>query len=133
MPAQVPPLPDCGAYDYDHPEWSPYSYLPSLAAGITFTVLFGLSTFTHAYQTWRTRQWWQIAFVLGAFGEFLGWLARAIASHCPYSSTFFEMQISLLIFSKQDFHPKHFVQHTDMTLPQVPHSRQLAYTLSSFS
>ena len=103
MSVQPSFISDCSAYDPSYAQYTAYDYQPSLAAGVIFTTLFGLSALLHAYQTWRTRRFWQIAFVAGGIGECLGWLARAIAWRCPYSATYFEMQISLLIFCKHPY------------------------------
>ena len=95
---RLPNPPGCLAYD---PRvQNPYGYLPSLAAGVIFLVLFGASTALHVWQTFRYRTPWLAAFVLGAFGEFLGWVARTVAHRCSYSVLFFKMQLVLLIIGK---------------------------------
>ncbi len=47
----------------------PYSYVPSLAAGIVFCVLFGISLILHTFTSIRYRMWWQIVFAVGALGK----------------------------------------------------------------
>lgn len=47
----------------------PYGYKPSLAAGITFCVLFGLTMLHHTFASVRYRTWWQIVFVIGALSK----------------------------------------------------------------
>jgi hypothetical protein len=44
----------------------PYGYRPTLAIGIAFCVLFGMSTIFHTLYSIRTRTWWQIVFAVGA-------------------------------------------------------------------
>lgn len=46
-----------------------YGYDPSLAAGVTFTILFFLSMTWHIYESIRCRNWWYLLFAVGAFGE----------------------------------------------------------------
>lgn len=76
-----------------------YNYVPSLAAGVLFCVLFGLSMVVHIVQfTWK-RTWWCSVFAIGCLVELLGWAARAWSSQCPYMSTAFLMQISTLIIA----------------------------------
>ncbi len=43
-----------------------YGYDPSLAAGILFCVLFGLSMLLHTFTSFRYRTWWQLVFAVGA-------------------------------------------------------------------
>lgn len=88
--------------------WTPgyetaYGYVPSLAAGIVFCVLFGLSMLVHLYQTIQTRAWWTIVFSIGALTELLGWAARTWASECPYNYNAFLMQICTLIIAPTFF------------------------------
>jgi hypothetical protein len=49
---------------------TPYGYVPSEAAGITFAVIFGTSWILHTAQaSWR-RQWWMYVFAVGSMGNF---------------------------------------------------------------
>ena len=47
-----------GCYAYDPAIETQYDYIPSLAAGITFLSLFGLSLMAHIVQATWTRTWW---------------------------------------------------------------------------
>lgn len=47
----------------------PYGYQPSLAAGIVFCVLFGLSMLVHTVQALWKRNWWCFTFVVGCISE----------------------------------------------------------------
>ena len=49
----------------------PYNYVPSLAAGVVFCVLFGLSGVVHTVQFIWKRNWWCSLFTIGCVGEFL--------------------------------------------------------------
>ncbi|KAL1985497.1 hypothetical protein VTN96DRAFT_7827 [Rasamsonia emersonii] len=81
----------------------PYNYIPSLAAGIVFCVLFGLSGAVHVVQFVWTKKWWCSLFTIGCIVEVLGWAARAWSSQCPYRLTAFLMQISTLIIAPTFF------------------------------
>lgn len=47
-----------------------YNYVPSLGAGIAFSVLFGLSMAIHTVQFIWKKTWWCSLFSIGAMGEF---------------------------------------------------------------
>ncbi|KAL8684027.1 MAG: hypothetical protein Q9186_000057 [Xanthomendoza sp. 1 TL-2023] len=98
--AQYEP-PACSSWDPTNPPT--YGYIPSLAAGVVFTLLFGIAFTAHLAQTIISRRWWLFLFTTGAAGELLGWIARTWASQCAYSSTAFQIQISTLIFSPAFF------------------------------
>ncbi|CRG85911.1 putative protein C17G6,02c [Talaromyces islandicus] len=80
-----------------------YNYVPSLGAGIAFSVLFGLSMALHTVQFIWKRTWWCSLFSIGAMVELLGWAARAWSAQCPYQMTAFLMQISTLIIAPTFF------------------------------
>lgn len=82
---------------YDPREDTPYGYLPSVAPGVVFSLLFGFTMTWHAYQAFRTRTGWLSVFAVGALGELIGWIARAVATGCSYSVPVFEVQLSSLI------------------------------------
>lgn len=88
--------PNCAVYTSQFS--TDFGCIPSLGAGIAFTVLFGLSAFAHAVQARRTRAAWQVLFVLGAGFECCGWIARLVAHFCVYDDMAFKMQIAMLIF-----------------------------------
>jgi len=46
-----------------------YGYRPSLAAGIVFCSIFGLSFVLHVAQMIWKRRWWTICFAIGAFSK----------------------------------------------------------------
>ncbi|KAG0645724.1 Sphingoid long-chain base transporter RSB1 [Hyphodiscus hymeniophilus] len=77
----------------------PYGYDPSLGAGISFCILFGMSTFSHIITSVLTRTWWQIVFAVGALTEVIGWAGRTWSSPCPYQTTPFLIQIVTLIIA----------------------------------
>jgi len=79
----------------------PYGYVPTLAAGIVFCVLYFLSIFAHTFVAIRHRVWWQLLFSIGGLCELLGWAGRTWSSDCPYQLTPFLMQTTLLILGKQ--------------------------------
>ncbi|EED19947.1 RTA1 domain protein, putative [Talaromyces stipitatus ATCC 10500] len=94
---------NCHAWDPALYNDTNYGYVPSLAAGIVFTVLFGLSMIAHTVQFIWTRWWWCSVFSVGAMVEVLGWAGRAWSSQCPYMLTPFLMQISTLIIAPAFF------------------------------
>ena len=92
---------DTGCVPYNPAAKAPtYGYVPGLAAGIVYSVVFGLITLGHVAQTVKYRKWWYITFALGAVAELIGWAGRAAAHHCPYDKTLFSLQISILIIGK---------------------------------
>ena len=74
-----------------------YGYDPTLAPGIVFSVVFGLTMLAHFAQTIQHRKWWYLSFGIGALSELVGWAARAAAHNCPYNKSLFSLQISILI------------------------------------
>ncbi|KAF4254965.1 hypothetical protein KXW98_004865 [Aspergillus fumigatus] len=80
-----------------------YGYRPSLAAGVVFCTLFGLSMILHTVQFAWKRTWWCCVFSIGCLTEVLGWAARTWSAQCPYNMTAFLMQISTLIIAPTFF------------------------------
>jgi len=80
-----------------------YGYVPSLAPGVVFCVLFGISCIGHIIQTSQKHAWWFYVFAIGAGVEVMGWAARAWSSQCPYNNDAFLMQISTLIIAPTFF------------------------------
>ncbi|KAJ5174544.1 uncharacterized protein N7482_000421 [Penicillium canariense] len=78
-----------------------YGYVPTLAAGIAYCTLFGLSMIFHTAQLWWKRTWWCSVFSIGCLVELIGWAGRTWSSKCPYNSTAFLMQISTLIIGEK--------------------------------
>ncbi len=46
-----------------------YGYTPSLAVGIVFCVLFGVSMLRHTFASVRYHIWWQLVFAVGALSK----------------------------------------------------------------
>ncbi|KAI9716411.1 MAG: hypothetical protein M1828_000353 [Chrysothrix sp. TS-e1954] len=84
---------------YDPSVETSYNYVPSLAPGVVFTVIFALSMVAHIAQTVLSRKWWYSSFAIGALAELMGWAARLAAHYCPYSGDLFSLQISILIIA----------------------------------
>ncbi|KAI3548722.1 hypothetical protein CSPX01_02745 [Colletotrichum filicis] len=76
---------------------SKYPYDPSLAAAVTFAVLFGISGLIHSIQLKRAKTWYWIAFFIGVNFESIGYGSRAMnASETPnYSQVPFIIQTLL--------------------------------------
>ncbi|KAK7911866.1 RTA1-domain-containing protein [Apiospora marii] len=82
------------------PGWSySYGYRPSLAAGVTFSVLFALALGAHTFQAVRSRRWASILLALGSLTELIGWAGRTWSSACPYNANAYLMQIVTLIIA----------------------------------
>ncbi|KAH0381029.1 RTA1-domain-containing protein, partial [Aureobasidium melanogenum] len=91
-PPYIPPCAPYGTYP------SSYGYQPSFAAGIFFSICFGLYTCANVIQTFRTRCWWMgIFFSCGTILEVIGWIGRTVAHSCSYSGEINTMQIATLI------------------------------------
>ncbi|RDH28686.1 RTA1 like protein-domain-containing protein [Aspergillus welwitschiae] len=82
---------------------TPYDYVPSLAAGIVFCALFGISMMAHAFQSFRSRMWWCYLFSIGCLAEVIGWAARTWSALCPYNMEPFKIQIATLIIAPTFF------------------------------
>lgn len=80
-----------------------YGYDPSLAVGITFTILFGLIALTQLRHAIRYRAIWMTFFVVGSGLECLGWIGRTVAHKCAYSKEVSTMQTATLIMGKLGF------------------------------
>ncbi|KAL4885092.1 RTA1 like protein-domain-containing protein [Aspergillus karnatakaensis] len=78
---------------------TPYGYRPSLAAGIVFLVLFGLTMIGQTVQMIWKRTWWCAVFAIGSLTEVIGWAGRTWSAECPYNSQAFLMQITTLIIA----------------------------------
>ena len=104
----------CVAYDASAKDPT-YGYVPHLEVGIIYTVVFAIIFVVTSWQTIRSRKWWYLALVLGVLGkssswavqnpitnirllaELIGWASRIGAHYCPYNSSVFSLQISILI------------------------------------
>lgn len=58
-----------GCHDYIEGLGTPYGYAPSLAAGIVFLVLFGLTMVGHTIQMVWKRTWWCSVFAVGSLSK----------------------------------------------------------------
>ncbi|PLB36152.1 RTA1 domain-containing protein [Aspergillus candidus] len=92
-----------GCYALIEGHGTAYGYQPSLAAGIVFLALFGLSLLAHTVQMTWTRTWWCAVFSVGCLTEILGWVGRTWSAQCPYNMNAFLMQISTLIIAPTFF------------------------------
>ncbi|KAL3434459.1 RTA1 like protein-domain-containing protein [Aspergillus tetrazonus] len=88
-----------GCHAYIDGIGTPYGYVPSLAAGIVFLVLFGLTMVGQAVQFAWKRTWWCAVFAVGSLTEVIGWAGRTWSAECPYNTNAFLMQITTLIIA----------------------------------
>lgn len=73
---------------------SPYDYVPGLAPGLAFTVVFGILTIAHIVVALKFRYWVAlIALVPGGLLEVLGWAGRLWSHYTVLNSNPFIMQI----------------------------------------
>ncbi|KAK8057593.1 hypothetical protein PG996_011530 [Apiospora saccharicola] len=79
----------------------PYSagYRPSLAAGVTFIILFFSAYAYHVAISITKKRWASIALAYGAFAELIGWAGRTWAAQCPYNQHAYLMQVVTLIIA----------------------------------
>lgn len=68
---------------------TPYDYTPSLAAGITFCTLFGLSVLLHTFQALYGRKWWCLVFAIGCISKY--------SSEPPFSQQFHDEKETLYL------------------------------------
>jgi hypothetical protein len=59
-----------GCVPYNPAQRTAYGYVPSLAAGIVYCVLFGLSMILHTFQAIKTRALWNLVFAVGCLSMF---------------------------------------------------------------
>lgn len=100
-----------------------YGYRPSVAAGVVFCILFGLSMVVHTVQFIWKRTWWCSVFAIGCLcmyilylhsiygsiyvltsdniAELIGWAGRLWSAECPYNGNAFLMQITTLIIGRK--------------------------------
>ncbi|KAL4924338.1 RTA1 domain-containing protein [Aspergillus undulatus] len=88
-----------GCYGYVDGLGTPYGYPPSLAAGIVFLVLFGLTMIGHTAQMVWKKTWWTSVFAIGSLTEIIGWAGRTWSAECTYNTNAFLMQITTLIIA----------------------------------
>ena len=80
-----------GCHAYDPAVESTFNYVPSLAPGLVFTIVFALSLVAHTGQFIYTRKWWYSTFALVraifarnvTLGPVTSWLIL-ILSGCPW-------------------------------------------------
>ncbi|KYK60204.1 RTA1 like protein family [Drechmeria coniospora] len=78
-------------------EWSIYGYRPSLAANVTFLVLFALVGLVHIYLGCRWRSWgFMVGMILGCLSEIIGYAGRIMLWSNPFSFVGFMIQIICL-------------------------------------
>jgi len=97
------PIGSTGCVPYDPRQRTAYGYVPSLAAGIVYCVIFGLSMIAHTFQAIKTRALWNLVFAVGCLTEVIGWAARSWSSECAYNANAFLMQICTLIIAPTFF------------------------------
>ncbi|KAK8076538.1 hypothetical protein PG994_003810 [Apiospora phragmitis] len=70
-----------------------YGYRPSLAAGVSFIVLFAFAVVYHLVLSHNKKRWASVALAYGAATEMIGWIGRTWGSQCPYNQHAYLMQM----------------------------------------
>ncbi|EME44105.1 hypothetical protein DOTSEDRAFT_151785, partial [Dothistroma septosporum NZE10] len=82
------------------PSKSVYGYRPNLAATVFFLVLFTTSGLMYTWQGVLTKtKFFTTAMVLGCLSELLGYVAKLLLYHDPFSDSGFKMSVVLLTFA----------------------------------
>ncbi|SPO01740.1 related to YER185w, Rta1p [Cephalotrichum gorgonifer] len=74
-----------------------YGYVPSLGAGIAFSVLFALTGGGHLFRSIQHRRWTSYLLTISSAIELVGWIGRTWSSKCPYNKIAFLLQITTLV------------------------------------
>ncbi|OJJ68908.1 hypothetical protein ASPBRDRAFT_132253 [Aspergillus brasiliensis CBS 101740] len=85
--------------DQDHIDFKLYRYTPSSVAAGIFVALFLLTTIYHAYQLWRGRAWYFIAFVIGGIFQIIGYICRILAHSHKESVPIYSVQTILILLA----------------------------------
>ncbi|GAA5975907.1 hypothetical protein JCM5350_000774 [Sporobolomyces pararoseus] len=78
----------------------PYGYVPSVAMGIVFILVFTLTLILHTVQVIVSRRmWFMVCMSIGALGEVIGWSFRLISHYKPSLSDTYIGQNAILVIS----------------------------------
>ncbi|CAE6466062.1 unnamed protein product [Rhizoctonia solani] len=103
---------------------SPFHYVPTGWIGITFLVLFGITTTTHLLEAIYFRTMYMIpTLVLCGIGELLGWAGRYWGHLSPLNRDAFMMQISTTIIA-----PSFMTAAMFLILPKIINELGMEYS-----
>ncbi|KAJ0415768.1 RTA1 like protein [Aspergillus carlsbadensis] len=85
--------------EQDTVDFQLYRYTPNRAAAGLFVALFLLTTLYHAYQVWRQRAWYFVAFVIGGIFQIIGYICRIIAHDDKESIPIYSIQAILILLA----------------------------------
>lgn len=74
-----------------------YGYVPSLAAGIVFSLIFLVSGLYHIFRSVQKRRATSYLLAISAYIELIGWIGRTWSSKCAYNKIAFLLQITTLV------------------------------------
>lgn len=74
-----------------------YGYVPSLAAGIVFSLIFLIAGVYHIFRSVQKRKATSYLLAIAAYIELVGWIGRTWSSKCAYNKIAFLLQITTLV------------------------------------
>ncbi|KAF7557888.1 hypothetical protein G7Z17_g258 [Cylindrodendrum hubeiense] len=76
---------------------SAYGYVPSLAAGIVFDLIFAAAGIYHIVRSVQKKKATSYILAIAAYIELVGWIGRTWSSKCAYNKIAFLLQITTLV------------------------------------
>ncbi|KAF5633649.1 pisatin demethylase cytochrome P450 monooxygenase [Fusarium tjaetaba] len=74
-----------------------YGYVPSLAAGIVFCLIFAATGIYHIVRSFQKRKATSYLLAISSYIELIGWIGRTWSSKCAYNKIAFLLQITTLV------------------------------------
>lgn len=74
-----------------------YGYVPSLAAGIVFDLIFAGTGIYHIVRSFQKRKATSYLLAIASYIELVGWIGRTWSNKCPYNKIAFLLQITTLV------------------------------------
>lgn len=74
-----------------------YGYVPSIAAGIVFDLIFAGTGIYHIVRSFQKRKATSYLLAIASYVELVGWIGRTWSNKCPYNKIAFLLQITTLV------------------------------------
>ncbi|KAF5001550.1 hypothetical protein FDECE_10898 [Fusarium decemcellulare] len=74
-----------------------YGYVPSIAAGVVFDLIFAATGIYHIVRSIQKRKATSYLLAISSYIELVGWIGRTWSSKCPYNKIAFLLQITTLV------------------------------------